>query len=1634
MRFTILPQKNTSIDSNVSGKDYLTIDFDTKGKFSSFCEKYLVSLFSFLIPLSILLLFMNILGFAPFGSKCLFISSGLDKNLTILATLQNYIKDDLFSFLTLPSAVISEYLYLIIYYFMNPLHFIMLFMPISFSVSYLQILCVLEIALSGLTFSYYLQHRLYGHAYDTRDFSVLLFSCAYALSGYMLVQYSDFQFLGIATLFPILFYFYEKLLCQKQGKGFRLVLALCFYLQFYLTAMISIFLFVYLIIYRFSSEKHENLLSLGLRYLSNCMLSILYSAPVCISGFYILYSNNIKFSEKADFALNTGILSFLSQFFPANYASYFYSEQTHGTNLYCGLFILFLLPIFFFCKKYNFRQKLAVFITLVVLFCITNLSQFLYAMQLFSSDASQFNGYSFLFIFFILAICSDSLYEYKQTSLPYMLLSFLIPLSLFFITSVFSKNYSRTSSMTTTLVLLVLYLIYAILLLRKSIQKSSYLALVLLTSLLELSINAYTCLRDINVLAPDLQYVSRIAQTESIYDRTQNPFSFDINDFTLPYYFESEQNPFELSDTANIFEDQNSIAKKLGCNNALFSNADFTISCDNTADEISCKLSKNNIMTLRLTDQSEEESEDSVASIGENTPLTEATVTLHITPDKTGDLYLYIEDIVHIGQVEKGKPISYDFTTSIPNNVAANYWIFGAYLDQTVLSELGNTCAGVSPIENKSTLFSLASTLSMQSDGYLAVNIPYSRFVHASVDNISTKTSKNVCGTISIPVSAGTHMIRYTFVFTPLYIGILLCIISVVFTFLYRTKLLKKLFSLLVTPIFNVCDRLSVYCQKHKLGILSFCIPFGILLLSMIFASCTPFGSNTWLDGDGILLTLPMMRQRRYELLHGNFLYSWICGGGSNIYNSMPNTLLSFWLTLIPYSAMNPVLSIIEVIRISLCGVSMYFYLTRRLNSYRFYKKDIRILIFTSAYSLNAYILNMHCYFHWTNVLILFPLILLALDYMMLRKKIIPYILLLAIAIIADYNISLFICIFLVMWFFTYSYSSFIDFIKKGVVFALSSVLSAGMSFWILWALFSNLSISPYSTNDAIKPTLQFFQSFWDTFKQLFLFSDALFASEKNGAINLYCGIFIFVFFAISLFCSKIKKRNITKTLIMIFLVISSNNDLLSYLWNGMHYQIKVPNRYSFLLIFVIIDIASEAIQRIKTLSVKKLSLISIILVIFFTATYCLSNELPKAISMIATMIVLVMALILLWVHVLFPKYRFALRYCFVIFAIAELCISSLYNSRKSFTSLDLSNYSHAAATYVKENLLTDPTIERVGYIGPIANNVGMTNETASISQFNSYLTQYQYQSALLYGTTTASNNCEVVYNLTPFSNTISNTPYILLDQFTYSSYADIDHYEPVGYYGHSIILRNNMPLSIGFYLPSSIQEEIKTVTTSDAFANTLCKSFGISENIFTNQTLILPKGTAAEDTGNYIEVKEEKEASDEAVMHTVHFAATEDGYYYFKAEEYYSLGFLEKGHTYDFEIETPSDFGYICVYKEDVMQKLYNCLQSNSLQVTNSSNTGLSGTIHLPDDGIITFSIPYEPGWKVFIDDEEVDTLALGNAFLSVNASKGSHTISLRFFPTSLILGLSVTAVSWIIFLMLCCFLNHVKKQKDKI
>jgi uncharacterized membrane protein YfhO len=97
---------------------------------------------------------------------------------------------------------------------------------------------------------------------------------------------------------------------------------------------------------------------------------------------------------------------------------------------------------------------------------------------------------------------------------------------------------------------------------------------------------------------------------------------------------------------------------------------------------------------------------------------------------------------------------------------------------------------------------------------------------------------------------------------------------------------------------------------------------------------------------------------------------------------------------------------------------------------------------------------------------------------------------------------------------------------------------------------------------------------------------------------------------------------------------------------------------------------------------------------------------------------------------------------------------------------------------------------------------------------------------------------------------------------------------------------------------------------------------------------------------------------------------------------------------------------------------------------VTDFSHSRITGKIELSSSKILTFSIPYDVGWKININGEEELPIRVNIGFLGCHLNKGIHNIVLEYTPPYFYSGLIISIISILVFVVIV-LIPIVNKRK---
>ena len=201
-------------------------------------------------------------------------------------------------------------------------------------------------------------------------------------------------------------------------------------------------------------------------------------------------------------------------------------------------------------------------------------------------------------------------------------------------------------------------------------------------------------------------------------------------------------------------------------------------------------------------------------------------------------------------------------------------------------------------------------------------------------------------------------------------------------------------------------SRLSKYC------IYAFFLPVIIMFIVIIGKSIYPFGSNCFLRTDMYHQYLPFMCEFHRKLVRGGSLdFSWTIGLGSNfsaLYAYYLASPVNWLCALCPTHALIEFMTVLIVIKIGLCGASCCYYLSKHFDVI-----NDSMVMFSLFYSLSGFMAAYNWNIMWLDSVALAPLVILGLEKLVSEGKWKYYCVTLALCVLANYYISIMICLFI---------------------------------------------------------------------------------------------------------------------------------------------------------------------------------------------------------------------------------------------------------------------------------------------------------------------------------------------------------------------------------------------------------------------------------------------------------------------------------------------------------------------------------------------------------------------------------------------------------------------------------------------
>ena len=845
--------------------------------------------------------------------------------------------------------------------------------------------------------------------------------------------------------------------------------------------------------------------------------------------------------------------------------------------------------------------------------------------------------------------------------------------------------------------------------------------------------------------------------------------------------------------------------------------------------------------------------------------------------------------------------------------------------------------------------------------------------------------------------------------------------------------------------------------KRHKFLIGAFVLPFLLMELIAIIMKVEPFGSQSFLIVDALHQYLPFFADYHEKLRSADsFFYSFHAGLGYNFLGLWAYYLaspLNLMIVFFPKTMLNMVLSHLYIVKISLCCFTAAFYFYKRMK-----KDDLSIIAFGMAYGFSSYIVGYSWNIMWLEVMILLPIILYGFDKMVTCGNGKLYCAALFFSLWCNFYMSFMTCLFLVLWYIFYEHKNIIDFIKNGFRFAVYSLLSAAMAAAVLLPAY--LGIMQTSSAKWDFPKELWYGTFGDIFTRQFLGTKPLTMSVDDSKINLYCGIFTLLMALFYLVSKEIKRSiRIRRLCLLAILFFSFNMPVPGFIWHGFHNQYGIPNRFAFVYIFLLLSMAYDgyilAVNRSRRQAKKMYISLGLLFFIMAIALYTTKTN-PKMNTVYITAVVAIAYVLFFFLYerkILHRKVCMALSCMGLIVEMTAMAflgfssngtidVNDYFNDTKSIAKIketyggndDISKRMELASGKMLDESIWH-TLNCVTLFGSTAR--GKMVDLMDKLGFYTGVNEYLYEGA------------------TPFTNNLFSIKYQLYrpQDMRPTSFEIADSVGDVSVY------KNPYTTAIGYGMSSKITSwDYKDVNPFYVQNDLIQRAYGISD-LFQMVDTKKPEVNGCKitsDNGGGEYVFDKVTARPDNLVFTINVKKQKQLYLHFdcsRAEntiiekngdqimtgrlnsQVLYLGNLKEGDEIQVKVQLKEEKEEgvmrltLAEFHEDVLSDLHGEMEAQAFHITKQKSSNIQGTINMEKDGMAFFSISYDKGWTAYVDGKKVKTKAIGDAFLSVPVSKGTHKIELRYVSPGFKEGILISIVGFIIFGILCGW--EIRKKK---
>ena len=363
-----------------------------------------------LLALGIFITGYAFIGVFPFGGRSILMVDMHHQYAPLLSELRHMLLEGGDASYNFHIGMGSSFLPAFAYYLASPLNLLLVFFKESWLTEAILVITLIKFALAAAFFTLLAQYLTGG-----RDKWNVTVGIMYALSGYMLAYSWNIMWLDAVALLPLVVMSAEKMLKGGKVMPYALLLGLLLFSNYYIGFMVCIFLVLYWFVWAFRSRRTlKDVMMGGLRFGAGSLWGAGLAAVLLVPVALALGRTSAAGGELGAFRTNFEIFDLFGRLF---YGATPTIRSGNLPNLYCGVVVVLLLPIYFSQKQISLRRRLCYGGLLAVMLLSCTITRWDLVWHGLHSPNDLPYRFSFLVVFVTLVLVAYALSHIKQVTI-----------------------------------------------------------------------------------------------------------------------------------------------------------------------------------------------------------------------------------------------------------------------------------------------------------------------------------------------------------------------------------------------------------------------------------------------------------------------------------------------------------------------------------------------------------------------------------------------------------------------------------------------------------------------------------------------------------------------------------------------------------------------------------------------------------------------------------------------------------------------------------------------------------------------------------------------------------------------------------------------------------------------------------------------------------------------------------------------------------------------------------------------------------------------------------------------------------------------------------------------------------------